>query len=153
MDAEFTTVLLKLAPGWTDMSPADRLVHYKFLQDLLLDIATYVPLSTETVENKHGILQATFHKFRCRSKSIYVAVEESVLDSVVREHEILRREIAKEELPARLSASLCKIGRRHRAHHSLPPGLFKVEPVKPLEERLHAAAKRQRRRLSGSSLR
>ena len=151
-DAEFTTTLIKLAPDFESSTDEEQIAFHSFVQSLLTDIATLAPISTETVENKHGILQTAFHKFRSRAKSIHVAVEESVLDAAVRDHEKLKQKVMEEELPAKLNQSLCKVGLRTRGHYSKPAGLFEKGQRKPLQERLSAAAKKRRRRLSGKQV-
>jgi hypothetical protein len=147
VDVEFTTQLLKLAPTWTSAEDNEKREFYKLVQNILSDLTVFAPISTEAVENKHGIVQTTFHKFRGRSKSIHVAVEESILESAVREHKSLKTQIAALELPRKLHTRLSKVGIRHRAHYSKPLGLFNPNP-----QQKDKKSRRKIRQLSGSDL-
>ena len=95
LDVELTLGLLKSAkrPG---ESMSSLYVQWVLL---LLDMATFTPLSTDSVEVLHGQLQNVIKKFRGRGKLARACCERSVFHSLVSEHMRTLEKLKLETLP------------------------------------------------------
>lgn len=89
------------------------------LQGYLIDIATYSPLATTTVENSHGKHQNDLYKFRGKSKGPAAAAECSILSSLVCEHAYLKGMVLDNTMPSRwgLATMQKRLGRK-KGHQS-----------------------------------
>eukprot|EP00438_Fugacium_kawagutii_P012659 Skav215614 [mRNA] locus=scaffold666:585055:598249:- [translate_table: standard] len=69
------------------------------IQNILQDIATYCPLSSDPVEVSHGQYQNQFHRFRGNRKNPTTAAEHSILHSLKQEHAHLSKCVQAWTLP------------------------------------------------------
>ncbi|CAE7787156.1 HERC1 [Symbiodinium sp. CCMP2456] len=116
LDVEITQGLLRSLGDFGSDEPASRKQVYVQVVQLLMDVATYAPLSTDAVEVFHGQLQNVIHKFRGRGKLARACSERSVLHSLVAEHSRALACVKAETLPNARLVSL--IERPCPAHQS-----------------------------------
>ena len=64
VDPEFTAVLLGQLPSPIDPANPDHIQMALKIKQLLQDLSTFVPLSTDSVEALHGFSQSKLHRFR-----------------------------------------------------------------------------------------
>eukprot|EP00439_Symbiodinium_sp_Y106_P010842 s10352_g1.t1 len=99
VDAGFSAPLLR-ALDVTALDSRGRQEHVKDIQQLLLDIATFTPLATDTVENLHGQNQNRLFVWRGRARGSPAAAEISVLSALASEHLHLKTLLMPETMPS-----------------------------------------------------
>ena len=95
VDVELTKGLLLACP--TD--EACRTDFYERVKALLTDLATFTPLSTDSVETVHGHIQSRIHKFRSRLKQAEASSERTLLMSLIAEQKDTLGMVKLETLP------------------------------------------------------
>ena len=121
LDIELTRGLLAASPDPDDSAACKE--FYVQVAQLLIDMATFTPLSTDAVEVLHGQLQNVIQKFRGRGKLARGCSERSVFHSLVTEHRRTLETLKAETLPNARLVSL--INRPAPAHQSLERPLAK----------------------------
>lgn len=138
VDIEFATPLLQAFNFESSPNNSD-LAAMKEVQDLLRDVATYSPLSSDCVEVSHGQYQNLFHRFRSGRKTAPTAAESSILCSLNQEHAALLRNLQTKTLPTKRSmASIARNFQREK-------GMKLLSRKKCIQSN----AKKSRRRLCG----
>ena len=156
VDAELTEPILQaFIPFLTDYSSGageagvsprmmcQLVAAYHELQDLLGDLATVVPLSTDLVECLNGIVQHRLHSTNRHARTLRNSSEDSFLASVRTEHGSLVEWVKPKYLPPsheHIRAMACN--NRHKVKKC---GVEKLEDT----ERIAKAKKRRIRSLSG----
>ncbi|CAE7193916.1 HERC1 [Symbiodinium sp. CCMP2592] len=95
VDVELTKGLLLACP--TD--GACRTDFYHRVKALLTDLATFAPLSTDSVETVHGHIQSRIHKFRSRLKQAEASSERTLLMSLIAEQKVTLEMVKLQTLP------------------------------------------------------
>ncbi|CAE7641881.1 unnamed protein product [Symbiodinium necroappetens] len=141
VDAGFSAPLLR-ALDVAALDGRDRQERVKDVQQLLLDIATFTPLATDTVENLHGQNQSRLFVWRGRARGSPAAAEISVLSALASEHLHLKTLIMPATMPSsfRIAQMQRNIGRKRKAADTVLPHA---------KTRLAAATCVEPRRLSG----
>lgn len=150
IDLEFTGVLIRMHSPLPDLHNTDAWTKLRSsITEILEETAVMCPLNSESVENKHAVTQTLFSKSRGRIKCLSTAVEESLIDAIVRSYSSLKSQVTREEQPSRLLPALSRLGNRTRGAYSQPDGLFEPGCKLVLEERVQAARKKKIRRMTG----
>lgn len=152
LDLEFSDALCRFVTTPQSESLNEWTQLHETVLTILEDVAVCCPLNTESVENQHAISQALFARFRGHYQQLESIIEDSYIDSVVRSHNALKKQVAQEELPINLSPAMSRLGKRSRGSYSKPDGLFVRGDVLPKHVRLCNARARRIRRVSGWSI-
>lgn len=146
IDTEFTEVILSqfgpLLEYYGQSLEANEALSqaYAHLQDLLKDMATLCPISSDLVECINGNIQSRLHSSYRHTKQLTACSEESLLNSVRSEHKTLIELVRPHYLPPNAGKITAKAGNRHASKH-------KRELTE--EDRLQQASARKVRKLSG----
>lgn len=149
LDMEFTGILLRKFEAPSPNNDEAWALMQIEVNTILEHVATYAPLNSESVENAHAVTQTLLSKVRGQLKSLSTAVEDSLLDSITRAYDKLRKQVKSEESPKFILPALSRLGSRTRGAYSKPKGSFEQGHKKPLEARLRTAQNKKLRRMCG----
>ena len=140
VDAGFSAPLLR-AHDLSAVGVDQRDACIQEIQSILLQIATFSPLASDTVENLHGQHQGKLFVWRARARGSPAASEISVLTTMAAEHGHLKALLLNETMPTKLQMAQMQrgLGRKRDAE----------VPLQSCKKRLAAATTRDTpRRLS-----
>ena len=107
VDPTFTAVLLKAFPRlFSDSSQGEQEAVQKQVQDLLLDISGWCPLTSDLCEIRNGNIQwLTSRRGNTHLKGTETSIEESLLQQLINTHEWAQHVLEPDTMPTRLTAS------------------------------------------------
>ncbi|CAE7199753.1 unnamed protein product, partial [Symbiodinium necroappetens] len=141
VDAGFSALLLGFGP-LAGVEPSIRIQFARDVRGLLLSIATFCPLATDSVENVHGQNQFNQFTWRGTPKTSTSASEVSILSRLKIEHAHLKSLVLAKTMPSkRVMADMQK-------SFGCTKKRSQPRPIASPKKRLAAAIDREPRRLS-----